>query len=77
MYDILEIMINYKLPKLTIKLSGHGTSGIMKRWNIGESKFHNSIIPTFHVYNEILMPEGFQPSIIEKIRYKFNALLFY
>ena len=25
-------------------------------------------IPTFHVYNEILMLEGFQPSIIEKIQ---------
>ena len=44
----------------------------MERWNIGEAKFHHSIIPTFHVYNEILMLEGFQPSIIEKIQEVIN-----
>ena len=42
-------------------------TGITERWNSGKSRFHYSIIPTFHVYNEILMLNGFQPSIIEKI----------
>ena len=41
-------------------------TGIMERWNIGESKFHYSKISCLQ---KILMPEGFQPSIIEKIQF--------